>query len=75
MTTRAITKAKTSILAAVHETASDLYRLGLIDRHKMEKLDALCLEPVPSYSAAAIKAIRPPYFVGGTREVLFAPAK
>jgi putative transcriptional regulator len=61
MTTRANTKVKTSILAAVHETASDLHRLGFIDMHKMKKLDALCLEPVPSYNATAIKAIRTQY--------------
>lgn len=55
------TRAKTSILAAVHETASDLHRLGFIDMHKMKRLDALCLEPIPDYSADAIKAIRAQY--------------
>ena len=54
-------RAKTSILAAVHETVSDLHRLGFIDMHKMKKMDALCLEPIPDYSADAIKAIRAQY--------------
>ena len=38
--------AKASILTAMHETATDLHRLGFIDIHKMRKLDALCLQPV-----------------------------
>jgi putative transcriptional regulator len=50
--------AKTALLAAMHETAADLHRLGFIDMHKMNKMDALCLEPVPAYSAADIKALR-----------------
>jgi hypothetical protein len=52
------TKAKISILEAVHETATDLYSLGFIETQKMKKLDVLCLESVPSCSAADIKAIQ-----------------
>lgn len=37
-------KAKSRIFEAVHEAASDLNRLGLIDKRKMRKFDALCLE-------------------------------
>ena len=51
-------KAKSRILEAVHETASDLHRLGFIDKRKMQKYDALCMEPVPQYSAAKIRALR-----------------
>ena len=40
------TKTKSRILEAVHETAGDLHRLGFIDKRKMQKYDALCLEPV-----------------------------
>ncbi len=36
--------AKSGILEAVHETASDLHRLGFIDKRKLQKLDVLCLE-------------------------------
>lgn len=57
MTTKK-TRAKSSILAAVHETASDLHRLGFIDKRKMEHFDALCLAPVPAYSAAKIRKLR-----------------
>jgi putative transcriptional regulator len=56
MTTR--TRPKSPILEAVHETASDLHRLGFIDKRKMQKYDALCLEPVPDYDAAKIRALR-----------------
>ncbi len=41
-------KAKGRILEAVHEAASDLHRLGFIDKRWMQKYDALCLEAVPS---------------------------
>jgi putative transcriptional regulator len=56
MTTRA--KAKTGIHEAVYETASDLHRLGFIDKRKMQKYDALCLEPVQDYDAEKVKALR-----------------
>jgi putative transcriptional regulator len=57
MTTKK-TRAKRSILAAVRETASDLHRLGFIDKRKMERFDALCLAPMPTYSAAKIRKLR-----------------
>ena len=34
------TKTKSRILEAVHESASDLHRLGFIDKRKMQKYDA-----------------------------------
>ena len=56
MTTK--TKAKSRILEAVHETAIDLHRLGFIDKRKMRKFDALCLNPVPEYDSEKIRALR-----------------
>ena len=56
MTTKA--KAKSRLLEAVHETASDLHRLGFINKRKMQKYDALCLKPVQGYDAAKVKALR-----------------
>lgn len=56
MTTK--TKTKSRILEAVHETASDLHRLGFIDKRKMLKYEALCLEPVQNYDAQKVKALR-----------------
>ncbi len=45
-------------LEAVHETAQDLHRLGFIDKRRQRKFDALCLEPIPSYDAEQIRALR-----------------
>ncbi|MDD5059048.1 MAG: DNA-binding transcriptional regulator [Sideroxydans sp.] len=56
MTTK--TKTQSGILQAVHETASDLHRLGFIDKRKMNKFDALCLTPVPEYSSEKIRELR-----------------
>ncbi|MFA7242445.1 MAG: DNA-binding transcriptional regulator [Sulfuricellaceae bacterium] len=58
MTTKTKTKAKSRIFDAVHETASDLHRLGFIDKRKMRKFDALCLSPVPAYDSEKIRALR-----------------
>lgn len=52
------TKTKSRILEAVHETASDLHRLGFIDKRKMCKYDALCIVPVPEYDSVKIRALR-----------------
>jgi len=51
-------KPKSRILEAVHETASDFHRLGFINVHKMRQYDALCLDPVPEYDSAQIRALR-----------------
>ncbi len=56
MTTKA--KAKSRIFEAVHDTASDLHRLGFIDKRKMRKFDALCLDPIPPYDSEKIRALR-----------------
>lgn len=56
MTTK--TKTKSQLFEAVHETASDLHRLGFIDKRKMRKFDVLCLDPVPEYDSAKIRALR-----------------
>ena len=49
---------KSRILEAVHEGARDLHHLGFIDKRKMQKYDALCLEPVQDYDATKVKALR-----------------
>jgi putative transcriptional regulator len=56
MTTRA--KAGSKILDAVHDTARDLHAAGFIDMRTMQRYDALCLEPIPTYSSAKIRALR-----------------
>lgn len=52
-----MTKPRSRLLEAVHESARDLYEAGVIDAHRMREYDALCL-PVPDYSAKQIKALR-----------------
>ena len=49
------------ILDMVHETATDLHRLGFIDKHTMANYDALCIPPVPDYSPDQIKSLRERY--------------
>ncbi len=51
-------KAASRILDAVHETATDLHHAGLIDMRRLRKYDALCLAPIPDYSAEKIRALR-----------------
>ena len=52
-------KYKSRIFEAMHEGARDLYRLGFIDKRKMQRYDLACLEqPVPDYDADKIKALR-----------------
>lgn len=55
------TKAKSRISEAVHETAVDLHRLGFIDKRKMRKYDALCLDPIPEYDSEKIRSLRDRY--------------
>ena len=47
-----------SILETVHEGATDLRRLGLIDEMTMHEFDALCLPKVKNFDAKQIKKIR-----------------
>ncbi len=58
MSTKPKPQARSRILQAVHETASDLQRLGFIDKRKQQKLDVLCLEPIPPYDSERIRALR-----------------
>lgn len=51
-------KTKSPIFEAVHETACDLHRMGFIDKRKMRKFDALCLDPIPAYDSKKIRALR-----------------
>ena len=53
--------AKSRILDAAHETASDLHKLGFIDKRKMQQYEALCLQPIPDYDSNQIKDLRDRY--------------
>ena len=50
----------------MHETATDLHRLGFIDQRKMRKYDALCLAPIPAYDSEKIRALRERYQLSQT---------
>ena len=51
-------KAKSRVLEAVYETATDLHRLGFIDKRKMGQYEALCMEPIAPYDSEKIRALR-----------------
>ncbi len=50
--------AKSSILTAVHEAATDLHGAGAIDTLTMRRFDVLCLPPVQGYTAEDVRRIR-----------------
>src|SRR6266700_6097956 len=49
---------RSSVSAAIHETAKRLHRIGLIDQATMRGFDASCLTSVGPLSAKEIAAIR-----------------
>jgi putative transcriptional regulator len=57
--TGSISSALTSrILAAVHETSTDLGRLGFIDKRKQQQIEVLCQQPIPPCDRQRIRALR-----------------
>jgi putative transcriptional regulator len=46
------------MMASVHETASDFYRDGSLDKKTMREFDALCLTPVLAMTPEKIRALR-----------------
>jgi putative transcriptional regulator len=51
-------KYRSSAMAAIHETASDLYAVGGIDRSTLRKFDVLCLTPIQKMTPRKIRALR-----------------
>jgi putative transcriptional regulator len=49
---------KSDVKAAIHETASDLYEAGIIDKQTMRRFDESCLTPVHGFTADEIRALR-----------------
>jgi putative transcriptional regulator len=49
---------KSDALAAIHETASDYYDAGVIDKQTMRSFDASCLTPIHEFTAKEIRALR-----------------
>jgi len=51
-------KYRSSAMAAIHETASDLQKVGGLDQKTMRKFDALCLTPIQAMTPRKIRALR-----------------
>lgn len=51
-------KYRSKAAAAVHESVTDLYKAGGVDRKTMRKFDALCLTPVIEMTPAKIRKLR-----------------
>ena len=49
---------KSSIMAAVHETAEDLHAAGVMPARTLREFDALCLTPVRQLTPEEIRAFR-----------------
>ena len=49
---------KSEVKAAIHETASDLHDVGMIDKQTMRRFDESCLTPVRPLTPQKIKALR-----------------
>ena len=49
---------KSDVKAALHETATDLYDAGLIDKKTMRGFDESCLTPVAPLTPQQIRALR-----------------
>jgi putative transcriptional regulator len=51
-------KFRSKALAAIHETASDLFQSGGLDRKTMRKFDVLCLTPIQKMTPEKIRKLR-----------------
>ncbi len=51
-------KYRSSAMAAIHETASDLQKVGGLNQKTMRKFDALCLTPIQAMTPRKIRALR-----------------
>lgn len=49
---------KSEAMAAIHETVSDYYAVGAIDKKTMRHFDDTCLTPIHQFSAEEIRALR-----------------
>lgn len=49
---------KSDALAAIHETVSEYYDAGVIDKQTMRRFDTSCLTPVHAFTADEIRALR-----------------
>ena len=66
-------KTDEQILDAVYESANDLHRSGLIDKKRMLKYEAICLESVPEYDSTKVRALRNRYNLSQYQPVYSPP--
>ncbi len=52
------TKYRSKVMAAIHETAGDLYSVGGMDQKTMRKFDKLCLTPIQAMTPRKIRSVR-----------------
>jgi len=51
-------KYRSNVMAAIHETAVDLHRVGGMGKKTMRKFDVLCLTPIQEMTPNKIRALR-----------------
>ena len=49
---------KSELLAAIHESAEAMHRIGAVNKRTMKEFDDACLEPVKTFSAEEIRTLR-----------------
>jgi putative transcriptional regulator len=49
---------KSEAFSAIHETVSDMFEAGIIDKKTMRSFDESCLTPIHEFKAEEIKALR-----------------
>lgn len=49
---------KNNVLAAIHQSVSDMYEAGVISKQTMHRFDESCLTPVHDFTAKEIRALR-----------------
>lgn len=49
---------KSNALAAIHETVSDLFEIGLVDKATMRRFDKSCLTPIENFTGEEIRQLR-----------------
>lgn len=60
---------KSDAFAAIHETVSDYYAAGVIDKKTMREFDESCLTPVREFTAEEIQAFRRCLYKSGGQEL------
>lgn len=51
-------KYQSTAMAAIHESVTDLYKVGGVDKKTMRKFDVLCLTPIQEMTPRKIRALR-----------------